>query len=355
MSAVDWISSDQTNAWDAFVVQHPLGRVYHLSAWRKVLETSFAHVRGEFLAVKGDDGQIQAGLPVYSVKSRLLNNRTVSVPFATVSDPLISTKEDFDLLWEPIEKASREQKSKRIEIRTYRTNIECLTHQMRPGAKYKHHYIPLDRSADELFRSFHDSCIRRRVKKAIRAGVNVEEHHDIDSLRQFHAMLAATRRRFGLLPMPLAFFESMYRCLIPDHGALYLALHEGRPVGGSLALKFKDQWTVEYCGHFDDAPPGTDQLVWWHTVERAKNSGAEYFSLGRTSLNNEGLLDYKRRWGSVEEDLTDFVWLPGSARARGKSQTSVLHGAGYAAVRLFRHAPERIRTHLGNFCYRHLG
>lgn len=355
MTAVDWISPEQVDAWDAFVVQHPLRRIYHLSAWRKVLETSYAHIRGGFLVVRDEAGEIRAGVPVYSVRSWLLGNRTVSIPFATISDPLVSTKEDLSLLWEGIAKAARENKSKRIEVRTYRTGAELFPEQMRVGAQYKHHYVPLDRSEDELFRSFHDSCVRRRVKRAIRSGLLVEERADMDSMRVFHAILAATRRRFGLLPMPLSFFEAMHRWLIPDHAVLYLAIHQGQPVGGTLVLKSGDQWIGEYCGHFDDAPPGTDQLVWWHMVQRAKNGGAENLSFGRTSLDNTGLLEYKRRWGGVEDDLTDFVWSPGPARADDDSGKSVLRGGGYAAVRLFNRAPDAVRRLMGEFCYRHLG
>lgn len=355
MGAVEWISPDEVAAWDAFVARHPLGRVYHLSAWREVLETAFAHIRGGFLVLKDDAGQIQAGLPVYEVKSWLLKNRTVSAPFATLMDPLVSTKEEFGQLWEPIAEVARRNKSKRVEIRTYRANAEWVADQMRPGATYKHHYLSLDRGTDELFRSFHESCVRRRVKSAIRAGVVVEERADVDSVRVFHSMLAATRRRFALPPMPLSFFEAMHRRLTPKHAALYLAVHGGEPVGGALVLTFQNQWIVEYCGHFDNAPGGTDQLVWWHTMECAKNSGAEFFSLGRTSLDNQGLLDYKRRWGTVEEDLTDFVWGPGAAQAGAESRHGLLAGGGYAAVRLFRNAPEPVRRRLGEFCYRHLG
>ncbi len=112
--------------------------------------------------------------------------------------------------------------------------------------------------------------------------------------------------------MPFAFFQAMYRSLSPDHAALYVAVHAGKPVGGLLALKFKDLWTMEYNGDADDAPAGTNQLLCWETIQRAKSSGATCFSFGRTSLDNASLLEYKGRWATVEEDLTDFVSLPGS-------------------------------------------
>ena len=355
MSSLDWISPGQFNEWDAFVSRHPLGKVYHLSLWHNVLEASFPHIRGRFLVLRNDDGQIQAGLPVYNVKSWLLKNRTVSIPFATTSDPLISTKEEFAQLWQGIADTARQHNSKRIEIRTHRVNAEYLPDQMRPGSIYKHHYLLLDQSEDELLRNTHQSCIRRRIKRAAHNGVLIEERQDMGSLRELHALLVATRRRLGLPPMPFSFFEAMYRWLIPDHGTLYLALHENQVVGGALILKLNDQWIGEYSGHADSAPPGTDQLLYWHAIQCAHNSGAKTFSFGRTPLNSPGLLEYKQRWGTIEEDLTDFVWPTGASRDRDDSHNGSIPGSAYATLRLFRHAPPVVLKYLGDFCYRHLG
>ena len=355
MRTIDWISQDQLGAWDDFVARHPLGRVYHLSSWQRVLETSFRHIRGRILALRDDNGHIQAGLPVYHVRSWLLHNRTVSVPFATICDPLVPTQQDFALLWNAIEDAARQQKSKRIEIRTWRANIDCLPSQLTASAKYKHHYLPLDKGTDALFHSFHGSCIRRRVNKAIRTGIVIEKRQDQESLRTLHAILVATRRRLSLPPMPLAFFEAMHSCLAPEHAVIYLAVHEGQPVGGILVLKFKDLWTLEYSGHADNAPAGTDQLLHWHAIQRAKSHGAAYFSFGRTSLNNIGLLEYKRRWATVEEDLTDFVWHADSTQAQVHSHSTTVPGSIYAAVRLLRYTPAAFQRSFGDFCYRHLG
>src|SRR4030088_1685408 len=186
MSTIHWLSSDEQGEWDAFVTRHPLGLVYHLSSWKRVLESAFGHIRGRFLVLRDGTGQIHAGLPVYTVKSWLLKDRTVSVPFATMCDPLISTKEEFNLLWPAIEDASGKDGSQRIEIRTRRLGADCIPALLTANARYKHHYLPLGEKTDVLFRSFHQSCVRRRVEKARRAGIVVEERQDEQSLRVYH-------------------------------------------------------------------------------------------------------------------------------------------------------------------------
>lgn len=354
-SAVQWLSPDELGEWDAFVTRHPLGVIYHSSSWQKVLERAFKHIRGQFLVSRNSSGEIQAGLPVYNVSSWLLKNRTVSVPFATICDPLVSTKEQFASLWPAIEAAAGKHGSRRIEIRTRNIGADCIPHLLTPHSRYKHHYLPLADSTEALFRSFHDSCVCRRVKKAKKVGIVIEERSDEQSLREFHALMSATRQRIFLPPMPLSFFEAMLRCLSPGNASLYLAFHEGKPVGGVLTLKFKDMWTGEYSGHTDDAPAGTDQLLYWHAIQLAKTSGAKFFSFGRTSLDNEGLLEYKRRWATVEEDATDFAFSPGAPAVDDAVSSDSANPAFDVVKRLLRYTPSALQRSFGNFCYRHLG
>src|ERR1700733_7670137 len=79
--SAQWLSQDLETEWDAFVFGHPVGSVYHTSAWKRVLEQAFPHIRGRVLVLRrADSDQIQGGLPVYKVSSWLLGNRLVSIP-----------------------------------------------------------------------------------------------------------------------------------------------------------------------------------------------------------------------------------------------------------------------------------
>ncbi len=357
MRAVQWLSTEDQDEWDAFVTNHPLGLVYHLSSWKKVLQSAFEHIRGRFLVLKNEDGQIHAGLPVYIVKSWILGNRIVSVPFATICDPLISTRKDLEMLWSEIEKLSKGIRSRRIEIRTRHVINDCMPTFMNVQSGFKHHYLPLDEPADTLFRGFQKTSICQRVNKALREGVVVEERRDEKSLRVLHNILVETRRRHLLPPIPFRFFQEMYSSLSPDHVAFYLAMREGEPVGGILALKFRNMWTAEYSGVADEALKGVSPLLYWDTIQRAKEFGAEYYSFGRTALGNKGLLDFKKRWNTIEEDLCDYISYEKSTSLRGHKRSIEGRSSLYdTPVRIvMSYAPIAVQKFIGNFCYRHLG
>jgi len=218
--------------------------------------------------------------------------------------------DEFSLLWQTIEGAARENKSKGIEIRTRSTSTACIPVFLTVGSKYKHHYLPLGESTEKLFRSFHDSCVCRRIKKASRAGVVVEARQDEQSLRALHTLMAATRPRLLLPPMPFAFLESMYVHLHPGYAQLYLALDKGKQIGGLMVLTFKDLWIAEYSGYLDDAPPGTYELLYWHAIQQAKAAGASHFSFGRTSLDNTGAASVQKALGNHRRRLDRIRLLP---------------------------------------------
>jgi len=46
---------------------------------------------------------------------------------------------------------------------------------------------------------------------------------------------------------------------------------------------------------------------------RSIQSGRKYYSMGRTSLENTGLLRFKRSWGTIEEFLTTLSYPPANS------------------------------------------
>jgi len=351
--SVQWLSESHDDEWDAFVSAHPLGLVYHLSAWKRVLEDAFGHIRGQVVILRdGQNGQIAAGVPVYTVRSWLLGTRTVSVPFATFCDPLVSTAHDFLQLVPAMRSLADASGSRRLEIRSRRMADSLGQARLPVGVRYKHHYLPLDRSPEALFASFAKTPVRQRVNQARRAGVVVEERSDEEGVRICHAILVETRRRLLLPPMPCAFFQAMRRHLGSGRFGVWIARQNGQPVGALIAVRFKQLWTVEYSGNAASATPGVNQLLYWETIRRAAATGATHFSFGRTSINNTSLMTYKRRWATIEEDLVDFV--PHgrvSPRPRERHQS-----AAYRVLKLLLDkSPTPVTELIGDFCYRHLG
>jgi len=350
---VRWLRPDEDDQWDAFATGHPHGLVYHRACWRRLLEEAFPHIRGRFLGVfDATTGQIVAGLPVYVVKSWLLGNRIVSLPYASVCDPLVTDAEHLQKLWPYVQDFYGETRAKRIEIRSRNTS-NAFARPLTRGPVYKHHFLVLDKEPQELFRSFAKSSVCQKITKAAKLGVSVSEVQSSRDMGTCAEILAQTRRRLSLPPMPASFFAAMHRNLWPRDMKMFLALSNGEPIGCHVVLISEDVWISEYSGNTDDAVHGVNQLLYWETILRAKQAGAKVFSFGRTAASNDGLLAYKRRWSTVEEDLVSFVFpAPKESAASQDAERSILYDMIKSIVA---NAPMPACEMIGRFCYRHLG
>lgn len=355
----DWLGRADEADWDNFANGHPLGLVYHLSAWRNTLEGAFPHIQGRYLVLREQDsGKIVAGLPVYTVKSWLLGNRMVSVPFASFSDPLVSSIAEFRELVPHIRNLFNRRNGRSLSVRTRQLTRELAADRGRPETAYKHHYLPLDGHADEIFTRFNKTSVRQKVNKAAKAGISVVEANGPEAMRVCHAILAETRVRLALPPIPLSFYLAVEKFMAPRHLKIFLALQDEKPLACHLVLAHKDLWISEYSGNTNDAVHGVNQLLYWETIKKAQDAGAATFSFGRTSATNQGLLDYKRRWATIEEEAGDFSIMDALAAARSEAPNvrNREEGAPYRALRfVLARAPRPVCDLIGNFCYKHLG
>jgi hypothetical protein len=221
LTRAEWLPSEEMELWDSFVQQHANGIVYQTSKWRKILETAFPHIRGRVGVLRNAiSGQIQAGLPLYTVSRWLLGKRLVSIPYASVCDPLIASAGEFTQLWRLVLDGYQAEHAKVIEIRARKT-LPLLTGSPLSFTKpFKHHLIPLQADPERVFETFSRAAIRRMIAKARHAGVRVERRDSESDLRCFYALFTLTRRRLCLPSFPYAFFGAMEKTITRGPGRL---------------------------------------------------------------------------------------------------------------------------------------
>jgi len=351
---VEILETEELPLWDAFVATHPDGCIYHLSKWKEILENSFPHIRGHFLAVKDNrTGEIVAGLPIYAVRSWLLGNRLVSVPFSSYCDPLLSVEHGWNVFLPKISELLKQCRANTLQLRPSGSTKVTQLPDLERSSLYFHHFINLDEEPEQLKKRLSRTCVRQWLSRAERNQITIERGHTQRDLERVYAMLTETRRRHCLPPIPLRFFESLRRALQPSHLDILTAWHAGKPVAGALALKYRDTFILEYAG--DTAAgrnTGASQRLYWEAVKLAHSEHFSRFSFGRTSVLNTGLTDYKKRWGTVEEELPILTLVThGSHCAQYQDKLFLCR----LAQAVLRRCPELTYRPLGEFCYRHWG
>lgn len=341
--------------WDKFVESHPFGWVCHLSSWKRIIEMSFQHMTGYYFALTDESGtEILAGLPIFTVKSWITGNRLVSIPYATLCDPLISKSDDLNCLLRSSISLSNETKSAFIEIRTASSSSLIKNNQLGKAAFYRHHSLLLNDTPERLKTKFHRTCVRQRINRAIKSDLKLRVGKTISDLEKFYQLHLISRRRLRLPPQPYLFFKALWETLTPAKQlTMLLVKSNGSYIAGLLLLKFRDRVSAEFAvsdENYKHLSP--NHFLFWEAINMSYGEGYKIFDFGRTSPSNKTLMDFKERWGTTITNLPQYYYPHQVAHGLIESENTIR----YKVIRkICGILPESSFKNLGNFCYRHLG
>ena len=202
--------------WNKFVEGHPFGLICHLSGWKQVLEESFPHMKGYYLALLGhDNDSILAALPIFEVKSILTGKRLVSIPFATNCDPLISSNKDIKELLDAAINLSETLGCSKVEIRTLASWPLVKDSRICRVVHNKSHQLSLETVPEELINTFRRK-VRWTIKKSMKSGLDLQLGISEGDLLEFYNLYVKTRKRLGLPPQPYLFFKLLWENFSPS-------------------------------------------------------------------------------------------------------------------------------------------
>ncbi|NQE53330.1 hypothetical protein C5S29_07030, partial [ANME-1 cluster archaeon GoMg3.2] len=85
---------------------------------------------------------------------------------------------------------------------------------------------------------------------------------------------------------------------------LYIARCDDEIIAGGVMEYFKDGVLYGYgAANSDYLKLHPYDAFIWKSIEDACVNGYKYFDFGRTSYDNVGLINFKKRWGTVEKKL----------------------------------------------------
>jgi hypothetical protein len=341
--------------WDSFVENHPSGSIYHLSGWKKVLEDSFNHIRGEIIAIC-DEGtkEILGGLPVYHVGSIITGKRWVAAPFTNFCEPLTNDPGDARHLLDYLVGRYDQEKPAYIEVRARPGNhLDCGA-DFGTAANYVHHFLKLDHPAAVLLGKFHKKAVRVPILKAVRNNFLLRSADSEKDILEFYRIYHTARRRIGLPSIPYAFFKNLWDVFHPSgRMQVIMGVLDHQVAGASILLKFKEWVHIEY-GHdrLEFRKMGVNHFLDWEAIRTAVQEKFKFVSFGRTSIHNSGLTVYKSHWGTTAERLLTHYY-PKAGREAGKQKEASWQ---YRLTRqVCARAPRSVYDLISAFVYRHLG
>jgi lipid II:glycine glycyltransferase (peptidoglycan interpeptide bridge formation enzyme) len=284
------------------------------------------------------------------VKSWLSGRRLVSLPFSDHCEPLVDRPEELYEMLSFLTQEVKRKKWKYVEIRpwTFAPRADGNSNGFQATRVYYVHKLELSPSLEELFRRFHKSCVQRKICRGEREGLTYEEGASESLLAKFYHLLRLTRRRHGVPPQPLAWFRNLIACL-GEKVAIHIASKDGQPISSILTLSFKKTIVYKYgCSDARFHNLGGMPFLFWQTIQKAKKHGFKVFDLGRSDLDNQGLIAFKDHLGATRSKLTYYRY---PAR---RAELAANGGRRQTAKRIFAYMPNPVLTLAGRW-YKHIG
>jgi hypothetical protein len=137
---------------------------------------------------------------------------------------------------------------------------------------------------------------------------------------------------------------------IGDDACIRVASKAGRPVAGILTISHGKKMVYKYGGsdtHFNSL--GGTPMLFWQAIKEAKQTGAEELDLGRSDIDNPGLIAFKGRWSAECSTLT--TWRAPMVASSPRLERLKVR----CAKEVFARLPDSLLTMAGRIFYRHVG
>ncbi len=275
------------SVWDAFVREHPMGTVFHLSAWGRAIEKTFGHKAYYFAAVRGQD--MLGVLPLIHVKSRLFGNSLVSNAFAVYGGPVAVSDDAHAVLdgaaWALAQKLG-------INVLEYRNQQRLRPEWPCKSETYATFKRPLADSSDDNLKAIPRKQ-RAEVRKSLEKNLDVRIDRNAD--RHF-AIYAESVRNLGTPVFPKSLFRNLLDAYGDDANVLTV-MHGDKAISSVLSFYFRDEVIPYYGGGVEAARDlrGNDHM-YWMLMEHAKSRGCTSFDFGRSKFGT-GAFSFKKNWG----------------------------------------------------------
>ena len=287
------------STWDNFVSNFQDHTVFHRSAWARVLADTYGH-RPFYLKVSVA-GTEAALVPLMEVNSCITGRRGISLPFSDFAGPLWMDRRYADAVYAGLLDFACQRKWKHLEFRGGSIPPAGVT----AFQTYASHQLDLRQGVDAI-ESGYDPAVRRAIRKSEQSGLEITIESNMNAMNAFYSLHGRTRKRHGLPPQPLSFFQSIAKNLVANGlGSVVLARTGGVPVAGAVFLHSGNQAVYKFGASDSEYwPARPNHGVMAVAIRALIKAGYANLHFGRTSPNDEGLIRFKLSWGAVAQSLT---------------------------------------------------
>lgn len=283
---------------DVAVIDDPPETLFHAAPWRESVEQSFDLKIERFVPASEPDG-----VAYYSVLDDIRGRRVVSTPFSDVCDPLLATAEG----WREFADRLRSFEAP-VTIRPFVSAHALADHSFEHRRELVWHGIDLSDGAEVVWDGL-KSKLRTAIRRAPKQGLTFRVSTSMDDIAAFHRMHVNLRKsKYRMLAQPLAFFEALHD-RFGDDMAVIVAEEDGEMVAGMIYLAWNGVWYYKFSASYPRRYRPNNALI-MEACREGERRGLELLDMGRSDIDQSGLVDFKDQFASVSRRLSTLHWSP---------------------------------------------
>ena len=338
--------------YSTFVEQQTKDTFYYSQTWLDLISELYGYSVIP-LTTTNTAGEITGFLPLCSVHSPITGRRLVALPFSDHCSLLAVDEASSNALVDQAIHLAMQQKMKYLELRTGSNDVLARRPDLVEGNMYVRWLISLTTDPDVVWSGLHKP-VQRQVKKSQKLGVQVRLARCREDVDHYYRLHLHTRcKKHGMPTQPQRYFYRLWDAFASNSTMqLLLAEYQGTVIAGMVLLA--SGTTIRYAygasdEHYLRLAP--NNLLMWTALKLGCTQGYQTFDMGRTAQVNEGLMEFKRRWGATQEPLP-YYYFPQMA---GLASTSESSWKFLLLTACWKRLPVPVAGSLGGHLYRHLG
>jgi len=284
------------SAWDEYVYRHSMGSIFHLTAWKRVVEKAFSF-EARYLFVE-ENGRIRGVLPLFLVSNLLFGRSLISTPMAVYGGICADDEKTFDLLRRAACHMAERERVQYLELREQGQGPSAFS-----GFQTKQLYVTFDlelpRSHDALLRGFPRDT-RYMIRKGQKNGLQaVVDNQQVDTFYEIYS------RSFSNLGTPV-FSKQLFKIVLDEFGEqceLTTVWKGKKALASVLSFRFRN-WILPYFGGslVESRPFAANNFMYYEVMKRALEASVRFFDFGRSKLGS-GAYAFKTQWNMRERAL----------------------------------------------------
>lgn len=277
--------------------ERPQPTLFHSEPWRRAVEETFQLRIEEFVPRGEPDGSAY-----YSVVSDIRGDRVVCTPFSDACDPLLGS-----VGWGEFAGHLRSM-GLPITVRPFRCVPAINDASFERRSELLWHGIDLRGGPDQVWDGL-KSKVRTAIRRAPKEGISFRESSRLADLETFHRMHVELRKaKYRLLAQPFRFFAALHDGF-GDDLLVITAEDESGPVASMVYLAWNGVWYYKFSASLPRGyRPNAAMIV--EACRHGAERGLDLVDLGRSDVDQPGLISFKRQFASDERPLTTLHWRP---------------------------------------------